>query len=90
MQGSHPGGPGYGLDRYGCWTRPSRQSMVTPFHAGSLCMVQCGDMLHIRTSHKMCIRNPSLDGPNHQANLTLGADFHHGGDGPARCQPFRL
>ena len=42
---------------------------VTPFHAGSLCMVQCGDMLYIRTSHKM-YQNPS-DGLNHQANLTF-------------------
>ena len=32
-------------------------------------MVQCGDMLYIRTSHKM-YQNPS-DGLNHQANLTF-------------------
>lgn len=42
---------------------------VTPFHAGSLSMVQCGDMLYVRTSHKM-YRNQS-DGLNHQANLTF-------------------
>lgn len=42
---------------------------VTPFHAGSLSMVQCGDMLYIRTSHKMY--ESQHDGLHHQANLTF-------------------
>jgi len=42
---------------------------VTPFHTGSLSMVQCGDMLYIRTSHKMY--RSQNDGLHHQANLTF-------------------
>lgn len=42
---------------------------VSPFHAGSLRMVQSGDMLYILTCHLMY--TTSDDGLRHQANLTL-------------------
>lgn len=41
-----------------------------PFDAGCLRMVQCGDMLYIRTAHEMY----ALLGLNHQANLTIVVD----------------
>ena len=40
---------------------------VEPFWAGSLRMCEYGDMLYIRTCHKMYAK----DGINHQANLTI-------------------
>ncbi len=45
---------------------------VGPFDAGSLRMVQYGDMLYVRTSHKMY---KSDDGLNHQSNLTFSIDI---------------
>ncbi len=45
---------------------------VMPFNAGSLRMTQYGDILYVRTSHKMY---KSYDGKNHQANLTFTVDI---------------
>ena len=42
-----------------------------PFSAGSLRFAESGNMLYIRTSHKMY---KSSDGLNHQANLTMSVD----------------
>lgn len=55
------------------WKRLGEASLegantIEPFDAGSLRMVQSGDMLYIRTCHKMY---KSDDGKNHQANLTF-------------------
>lgn len=45
---------------------------TVPFSAGSLCMVQYGDMLYIRTSHQMY---RTSDGQCHQANLSLAVQI---------------
>ncbi len=55
------------------WQREGSTSLYgantnVPFDAGNLRMTQYGNMLYIRTSHKMYT---SKDGLNHQANLTF-------------------
>lgn len=56
------------------WQRQAAASLygantTVPFRAGSLDMVESGNMLYIRTCHEM-YRDPS-DGLNHQANIQL-------------------
>lgn len=56
------------------WERVDAASLygantTIPFRSGSLRLVQCGNMLYIRTSHQMYTN--ADDGLRHQANLTM-------------------